>query len=148
VGGVEVTIPQAISDNMLTLQAGKQTIDGKTAMLYSRYLKDGRASEDEWGRLDRQALVFKALATKMFQPKSLFKATDLFDQSKQSVVTDLSVEQITALACMGNEVGLEKVSTSTIAKEQLNILADETMIIKDTELGPVKKTLDGLFGLK
>ncbi len=145
VGGVELTVPQAISSPDLTVQAGKQTMNGQTAMLYSRYLQNGLASQDEWGRLDRQAVLFKALAVKLFQPGSLFKAPELYEQVKQSVVTDLSLEQIRTLACMGNEVTADTISADTIAKAQMNILADETMIIKDNELGPVKSKLDSLF---
>lgn len=148
VGGIEITVPAAISGNGLKINAGKQVFDGKTAMLYSRYLKDGLASQDEWGRLDRQALVLKGLATKLFQPKSLFVATDLFDQAKQTIVTDLSVEQIAALACLGKDMSMDNVTSETIERAQVNILADETMVIKDDQLGPIKDNLDSIFSVK
>jgi len=148
VGGVEVNVKEAITSDLITVKPGKQTMNGRTAMLYSRYLKNGRASEDEWGRLDRQASVFQALADKLFQPKSLLKATDLFDKVKRSIVTDLSPQQIVTLACMGKEIKAKDVEVATINKPQMNILADETMIIKDEELGKVKSTLDKMFGMK
>ncbi|HEY9087378.1 MAG TPA: LCP family protein [Anaerolineaceae bacterium] len=148
VGGIEVVIPTAINENGLNIKAGKQSVDGKTAMMYSRYLKGGLASTDEWGRMDRQALIVKAFATKLFKPESVLVATDLFDQIKDAIVTDLSVEQIANLACMGKEISLKDVTAETINREQVNILADETMVIKDDQLGPIKTKLDSLFSVK
>ncbi len=148
VGGVDVVVKEAITSDLVTIKPGKQTMNGNTAMLYSRYLKDGLASVDEWNRIERQATVFKGLAEKLFQPKSLLKATDLYDKVKQSVVTDLSIQQIATLACMGNEIKSKDISAATINKPQVNILADETMVIKDDELGKIKTTLDKMFGVR
>lgn len=146
VDGIEVDVPEAIESDFLTLKAGKQKMAGPTAMLYSRYLKNGYASEDEWARLDRQLIVFTGLRDKLITPAVFPKVPELYQNVRESLVTDLSPEMIINLACVAQQLDRFEITNQTIDRDQLEIFADETMVIKNMDA--VKKILTELFGKK
>ncbi len=148
VGGISVNVPDAIAYPGLSLylSAGTQIFDGRTAMLYSRYIKDGEPTLDEWGRIDRQALVFKGLASKLMQPAVLPKIPDLYKQVSKSLITDLSPAQIIALSCIAKDITPDSVTMKTVERDQMLIEANESMVIQDIDA--IRQTLWDMFGKK
>lgn len=147
-GGVTVDVKEAVTLPKVTLKPGIQVLSGENAMDYARYLVNGLASEDEWGRLERQAAIFSGLRDKIFSTDVLPKIPKLYSDIKKSLVTDLSPQEITNLTCFGNEITTSKVESQTIARADLNIEANETMIIKKEKKEAIDKLLQELFGKK
>lgn len=147
-GGVEVDVKEAVTLPKVSLKPGVQVLSGETAMDYARYLVNGLASQDEWGRLERQAAVFSGLRDKLFSVQVLPKIPQLYKDINKSLVTDLSPQEITNLTCFGNEVTTEDIESQTIARDDLNIEADETMIIKEAKKEGIDKLLQELFAKK
>ena len=58
VGGVTIENPEAFSVGGTTFEAGSQTLDGKSALLYARY-RGG--SDGDFGRIGRQQQVLRAV---------------------------------------------------------------------------------------
>ncbi len=143
IDGITVNADEAINDGGLNVVVGDQQMDGKTAMLYSRYLKNGLASEDEWGRMQRQASVFKGIAVRLLEPDTFAKIPDLYKQVNKTVVTDLSPQQIQSLACAAKEIPASAVQLKTIESDQVDIEADETMVIKSMDA--VKTLIQDFF---
>jgi LCP family protein required for cell wall assembly len=97
VGGVEINIPAAITnEHNISFSAGVQTLNGAMATEYIRFLYPGGES----ARTARQNEVVKALQTKMININSLAQIPTLQTQFKDALITDLSIEQLTNLACL------------------------------------------------
>ncbi len=118
VGGVEVTIPAAITtEHNISFPAGKQTLNGAMATEYVRFLNPGGES----ARTARQNEVINALQTKMISINILPQIPTLISQFKDAFITDMSVEQLTNLACLTVTMPKENVSFGTItAPEMMN----------------------------
>ncbi|TMR95254.1 LCP family protein [Nonomuraea basaltis] len=114
-GGVEVTLPQAVDDRMakLKLPAGKHVLNGEAALGYVRlrYYGDG----SDVGRIKRQHLLVLAMLKKaktaMADPERL---KSFLGAMRRSVKTDLSLESMYELA---TELSKTKVSLVTIPWE-------------------------------
>jgi LCP family protein required for cell wall assembly len=97
VGGVEITIPAAITtEHNISFAAGTQTLNGSMATEYVRFLNPGGES----ARTARQNEVVNALQTKMININTLPQIPTLITQFKDAFITDLSAEQLTNLACL------------------------------------------------
>ncbi|MCZ7670210.1 MAG: LCP family protein [Chloroflexi bacterium] len=106
-GGVDVYVPQAINDptypdmnygfDPFFIAAGNQHLDGETALKYART----RHADSDFGRAARQQQVILAALDKARSlgiPSLLAKAPTLYRQLESGVKTDLSLEQMVALA--------------------------------------------------
>lgn len=118
VGGVEVTLPAAITtEHNVTFPAGKQTLTGALATEYVRALNPGGES----ARTARQNEVVNALQAKMISVNTLPQIPTLITQFKDAFITDLSVEQLTNLACLALTMPKENVTFGAItAPEMMN----------------------------
>lgn len=97
VGGIEITLPAAITtEHNISFPAGKQTLNGEMATEYVRFLNPGGES----ARTARQNEVINALQTKMININVLPQIPALISQFKDAFITDMSVEQLTNLACL------------------------------------------------
>ncbi len=118
VGGVEVTLPAAITtEHNVTFPAGKQTLTGALATEYVRALNPGGES----ARTARQNEVVNALQAKMISVNTLPQIPTLITQFKDAFITDLSAEQLTNLACLALTMPKENVTFGAItAPEMMN----------------------------
>ncbi len=135
-GGIEVDVAQTVTVSGVEIKAGKQTMDGKTAELYTRYFGTG---ESEAARFDRQNRVMSGLLAKLADPAVFAKVPDLYTQFKDLLITDLSPEQITALTCLTREVGTGKIQLGSLPADQLTTGADGVVQLKD--LAVTKKSV-------
>ena len=94
-GGIDVTVPKAITDPSIGLRitAGPQHLDGRTALLYSR----SRHTTDDFDRAARQQLVLRALVARFVAPGSKIDLAALLG-SLPSLKTDVPDQELATLA--------------------------------------------------
>ncbi len=116
VGGVEITLPQAITtEHNITFPAGKQTLNGELATEYVRFLNPGGES----ARTARQNEIMNALQAKMISVDTLSQTPTLITQFKDAMITDLSPEQLTNLTCLAITMPKENISFGAITAPEL-----------------------------
>ena len=100
IGGVEINLPRAIDDHLAggSVPAGKQTINGKQALIVCR----SRHSYDDCGdgdsfRAANQRMVISAIAKKILTQNPLTMANTVSKCTKY-VTTDIDAETILSLA--------------------------------------------------
>lgn len=74
-GGLDINIP-----------AGKQRMEGETALKYVRFRKDALG---DIGRVQRQQQFLKALLHRMYEPENLLKFSTLAREISNTLVTDM-----------------------------------------------------------
>jgi LCP family protein required for cell wall assembly len=96
VGGVDITVPQAIYDPAyptddygiveVNIPAGRQHMDGETALRYART----RHQDSDFGRIARQQQVLAAVRSALMSPANWGRVPAALAAVQQSVKTDLS----------------------------------------------------------
>ncbi len=111
-GGVEIAVDKRLyyedpvdwragEDGLvIDIPPGLQTMDGETALKYSRFRADG---EGDIGRMRRQQQVIKELMKKAATPAMLSRVPQLIPAMAATVGTDLSVAEMLKLAAVGRE---------------------------------------------
>jgi polyisoprenyl-teichoic acid--peptidoglycan teichoic acid transferase len=110
-GGVTVTVPKDIKyqdDSQhfyVNLKAGKQHLDGMKLLGLLRYRHDANG---DIGRMQRQQMVFKALLEQSLNPMTITRIPQLFSVIQRQVDTNLTVEELLALAGFSMQNGKSK----------------------------------------
>lgn len=110
-GGVTVTVPKDIKyqdDSQhfyVNLKAGKQHLDGMKLLGLLRYRHDANG---DLGRMQRQQMVFKALLEQSLNPMTITRIPQLFSVIQRQVDTNLTVEELLALAGFSMQNGKSK----------------------------------------
>ncbi len=138
-GGIDVNVPDEYKLGTVVLPAGPQHLNGATTQLYVRRIE---LTEEEWGRFNRQNLVFEGLRNKLTQPGMLEQIPDLYTKFQDSVVTDLSPSQIVTLSCVAAEIPEENISFVTIRREMVTVNSDGSITIND--MNQVQQLLNNL----
>ena len=113
VGGIVVTIPVAFDGRSVGLHlfpAGTYTLMGDMALEYATapsYL-------DQWSGFDRQTQVLIALLQKMLSNEILHKIPSLIPQFLQLVTTDYSLQQITDLVCIVQQISSDRIAVGGV----------------------------------
>ncbi|MEK7807484.1 MAG: LCP family protein [Chloroflexota bacterium] len=129
-GGVDVDNPTAIDDpqypdsrygyDPFSLPAGKQHLDGKTALKYARTRHN---TGDDFGRAQRQQQIGLAIRDKVVSanmlPTLISKAPQFIATLSGSYTTDMSPEQIVSLALLGKDIPRDKITTEVIDKRYI-----------------------------
>ncbi len=122
VGGVDVDVPQKMEyhdpaqDLHISLEAGKQHLDGRTAEHFVRY-RSGYVNAD-LGRLDAQKLFLRAFAQRCRE----LKAPDYFrlaGASLTSVQTDIGIGDAIRLGAILRECDPDEVPMQTLAGQSV-----------------------------
>jgi len=96
VGGVTITSPMKVSYDHITITKGRHHLTGKQALTYTRMrYQDPRG---DYGRQLRQQQVMKAVLTKLAATKTLTRYNQLLGSLKNNLRTDLSFNDLVALA--------------------------------------------------
>jgi polyisoprenyl-teichoic acid--peptidoglycan teichoic acid transferase len=133
VGGIDVNVPEAIYDSaypnendpgttVFSLAAGLQHLDGQTALRYART----RHQDDDYHRVQRQQLVLLAFRDKLVSPEVIPQIPALIATLGRLARTDLTPQEIAALACLGAKIDRAAITAQTI---------DGTMVIPWTTAG-------------
>ncbi|MCJ7734705.1 MAG: LCP family protein [Anaerolineales bacterium] len=88
----------------LYLKAGSHHLNGKQAEMLARQ----RISIGDFGRINNQTVILKAVAVKMLSPTGIKAIPDLFEQFKSNIQTDLSPAEITQLVCLAGMLDYDK----------------------------------------
>lgn len=106
-GGVEVFVPERMEyvdqTQKLTidLEEGWQTLNGDQAEQFARFRHDGNG---DIGRVQRQQALVKAIQQRMTSPSVLPRLPKIIQVMQQYIDTNLSLEEILALANFGLKI--------------------------------------------
>jgi LCP family protein required for cell wall assembly len=141
VGGIEVDVPADVSSDTLKLKAGNQRFDGGTTQEYLRFHENSPSSE--WNRMPRQNAVILGIQKKMLSPAIVIQIPELVNQFRYGVTTDLSIQQMLNLSCMGGTVPAGEITFETISPNSVSIKDDGSIVLVDSEM--VKQQILGVF---
>lgn len=104
VGGIEIYLPHDVdgrpiddrTEDMGYFYAGQQHFNGDEALRFSRI----RKKYNDLTRMDNQNLVLCSLRDKLLKPSVLPKIPQIIAAFEGAVMTDLSLEQLSQLACL------------------------------------------------
>lgn len=106
VGGIDITVPEKIVDEayptedygtrLLVIEAGRQHMDGETALSYART----RHQDSDDKRRERQMLVIQALLEQGQEIGSLTRIADLINAVSDAALTSFQFDEQLALASM------------------------------------------------
>ena len=101
--GIDVYLPQDVYKKVneqprLFLSAGSHHLYGKDAEMLARH----RINIGDFGRINNQTIIIKAVAAKLLSPTGIAAIPALVDQLKSNVQTDLSPADISQLICLAN----------------------------------------------
>jgi LCP family protein required for cell wall assembly len=115
IGGIDIDVPRAIRDEkypddeggtlVLEIPAGWVHMDGRTALMYART----RHQDSDFGRMRRQQQVMMAIRDKLFSPDVIPVLPSLAQVIYSSVRTDLSLDEIGLLGCVGPQISNESI---------------------------------------
>lgn len=117
VGGVEINVTERMfyrdrSQNLeIDLQPGLQVLNGKQAEGFVRYRDPYDA---DLGRIKRQQIMLKALKAKIADPLILTRLPDLIGVVQKHINTDLSFEEMMAIASFALSLKPDQVQLVTL----------------------------------
>ena len=100
VGGVDIFVgkPMRYNDRAqklsINIPAGKQRMNGETALKYVRFRMDAMG---DIGRVLRQQQFLKALFYRIYQPENLVRFTSIMEEIQNTLVTDMNPSMILQL---------------------------------------------------
>lgn len=119
-GGIDLDVPKAIYDplfptedggtEIFELAAGPQHLDGATALKYART----RHQDDDYRRIQRQQDVLLAVRDRLIRPDVIPQIPALIQALSGAIRTDLTADEIAALACIGPQIDRSAISTYAI----------------------------------
>jgi LCP family protein required for cell wall assembly len=130
IGGIEVDVPAPIHDSAypmrsrpgtmaIDIPAGRVQMDGGTALIYARIRHDS----DDFQRMRRQQQVLFAVRDKLLSPETIPHLPALAQILYSSVRTDLTLDDIGLLGCVGPQIERSAITTWTL---------DARMVTADT----------------
>jgi LCP family protein required for cell wall assembly len=141
IGGIKVYNPSPLYSYQQTqpkLGIGGYFFSGTDALLYARY-RDPRNVLD---RVDRQAIIMKAVFEQTFSLSTIPKIPQLIGIFKGNLLTDLSLAEISQLACLAAKTDLDQVTFTRIPQDLLYIPDWPSSPWLEYEPGSVSKVLN------
>lgn len=100
VGGVDIFVgkPMRYTDRAqklnINIPAGKQRMNGETALKYVRFRMDALG---DIGRVQRQQQFLKALLYRIYQPENLIRFSSIMEEIQNTLVTDMNPSMVLQL---------------------------------------------------
>lgn len=128
-GGIDITVEEDIDDpkypsqdpadpygyDPLHIEAGEHHFDGETALKYAR---TRHSAGGDFDRAERQQKVLQAVFDKVTRldmlPTLLAQAPQMWGMLQDSIETDLTLDQIVALARLASDVSPDDIETGVI----------------------------------
>lgn len=132
-GGIDIDVPETISDfgtDVLevfpnnTVQAGRQHMDGKQALGYSRVRVDG-----DLKRIERQQLVIRAVADKAVSLGYITRIPELWSAYRDAFRTDIDNALIPGYALMARSIDLGNIQTFSLGKAMYGGVSEDGQLI-------------------
>jgi len=121
IGGVEVNLPQGVSDpnpELGSFPAGPQILSGERALALMRI----RTNYSDAFRVSNQTLVMRGILNKLMQPESLVKVPTLLNQFSDAFLTDLSIDQIASIGvCFLRNFEIDNLHDAQIPDDLLTV---------------------------
>jgi LCP family protein required for cell wall assembly len=118
-GGLDLDLPADVDGGTLDgspglgyFPAGPHHFDGQTALRFASV----RMKYSDFQRQDNQSLVLLALRERLLSPSVLPKLPALVKAFQETILTDLSIEQLGQMACLLGMVGQEKIVLTQLPK--------------------------------
>jgi LCP family protein required for cell wall assembly len=99
VDGIDLEVEDEETALKTGLPIGITHLDGPAALKVARNREEGM-----FARANNQNLVLCALQEKLASPGTITKVPDLIESFKDNILTDLSPDEITQLACLGTKI--------------------------------------------
>jgi LCP family protein required for cell wall assembly len=123
VGGLDIYLPTDVdgtpiddkTEDMGYFTAGQHHFNGSEALRFARI----RKRYNDFTRMDNQNMVLCALREKLVSPAVITKIPQIIASFQNSVLTDLSPEQISQLACLLPKVERENLLFTSLPEEIL-----------------------------
>ncbi len=148
IGGIKVYNPSPLysfQQNQPKVAVGGYFFSGTDALMYARW-RDPRNVLD---RVDRQAIVMKGVYEQVFSLSTIPKIPQIVGVFKNNVLTDLSLAEISQLACMAAKTDPAQVIFTKIPKDLLYIPDWESSPWLEKEPGSISKVMqdfmDGIY---
>jgi len=168
VGGISVNVPRGFVDNgypndrkginepiTVEFKAGEQTMDGETALIYSRSRKGNNGEGSDYARGTRQQIIMKEIIKDFFKPSNLFKAKtaeEAFNIATKKMYTDATLSDAKVLF----EVikNYKDISMQNLSLDSSNYLYTPdasnyggawTLIAKNNDYMPVHQAIEELL---
>jgi LCP family protein required for cell wall assembly len=123
IGGIEVDLPQIVDDRPYAyFPAGKQTLNGEDALNLAR----ARRKYSDRFRIDTQTMIIRTVLRKLIEPQTLIKLPQLALEMRESVLTDVSPNQIQDAICLLRKMDTENINFYNPGEDL--ILADREYI--------------------
>lgn len=124
VGGIDIYLPHDVdgrpiddkTEDMGYFTAGQHHFNGDEALRFSRI----RKKYNDFTRMDHQNMVICALKEKINSPAILPKIPKIIASFQDAVLTDLSLEQLTQLACLAPKLSRENLLFGSLPQEILS----------------------------
>lgn len=107
VGGIDITLPETVTDGSSIFRAGEHHMDGETAVIYMRM----RYYDNDFFRVRRQSQVLTAFFRKAqagLSPKQVFDLASKF-MAEKSTLTNLAIDDLYALMCVAKNLDTSSV---------------------------------------
>jgi LCP family protein required for cell wall assembly len=109
IGGIDVYLASDVykkhfGEPKLFLKAGSHQLNGFEAEMLARH----RITIGDFGRINNQTVILKAVAVKLLSPSGLATVPALIDQLISNVITDLSPGEITQLICLAGMIDFDE----------------------------------------
>jgi polyisoprenyl-teichoic acid--peptidoglycan teichoic acid transferase len=95
----------------VALKPGLQALTPAGVEEYVRYRHDAKG---DIGRIERQQWFLRQVSKKLQDPSIILKLPDLYQCASQSVMTDLSVDEMAKLAAFGKDIKMSQIETATV----------------------------------
>jgi len=141
IGGIKIYNPYPLysyQEIEPKFEIGGYFFSGNDALMYARY-RDPRNSLD---RIDRQAIVVEAVYEQAFSLSTIPKIPKIIGICKDNILTDLSLVEISQLACVAARTDLDQVVFTRIPKDLLYIPDWESSPWVEHDPGSVAKVLN------
>ncbi len=123
VGGIDLYLPEAVdgtSEDPMTIDlgyfpAGQHHFNGEEALRFARI----RKKYSDFARQDHQTMVLCALRAKLKEPGVYTRIPQIISAFQGSVQTDLSLQQLTQLACLLPHLKRENILFASFPAELL-----------------------------
>jgi LCP family protein required for cell wall assembly len=123
VDGIDIYLPTDVdgrpvddkTEDMGYFYAGVNHFNGDAALRFSRI----RKTDSVFARMDRQTMVICALKDKLLQPSVVGDIPELIASFQGSIVTDLSLAQMSQMACLLHKLSDQNIVFGGIPQEEL-----------------------------
>jgi len=152
-GGIDVEVTNEISvdplgpHNTVVLKPGVEHLDGPIALAYAR-CRDSAGSD--FDRAQRQQQVILAIRARIMDlnllPKLIEKSPILYQQLKDGVHTNLTLEQVISLAWLAQQIPPDNITRAAIGPDQVfNDVSADGQYILVPKSDEIRKLRDEVF---